>query len=50
MYEAPTLERYGSFRELTLGGGTEVHLDDASTFDHADHCIQLANGYSCVSV
>ena len=50
MYESPTLERYGSFRELTLGGGAEVHLDDASTFDHTDHCIQLPNGYQCVSV
>ncbi len=22
MYEKPTLERFGTFRELTLGGGT----------------------------
>jgi hypothetical protein len=36
MYETPKLERYGTFRELTLGGGA-FRLDGLTT-DSADGC------------
>jgi hypothetical protein len=38
MYEAPKVERYGTFRELTRGGGMSV--DDMQTTNNTDDdCI-----------
>lgn len=36
MYEAPSLERYGTFRELTKGGGADV--SDLFTSNSSDNC------------
>lgn len=36
MYEKPKLERFGTFRELTLGGGT--FRSDGLTTDADDGC------------
>ena len=38
MYEAPKIERYGTFRELTEGGG--VVDSDLFTADGTDGCIE----------
>jgi hypothetical protein len=38
MYEVPKLERYGTFRELTRGGG--ITVDDMQTENNPnDDCI-----------
>jgi hypothetical protein len=37
MYETPTLEQYGTFRDLTLGGGSVP--SDGFTPNNADGCI-----------
>ncbi len=36
MYEAPVLERYGTFRELTKGGFTDIN--DGFTANSTDNC------------
>jgi hypothetical protein len=37
MYETPTLERYGTFRELTMGGGT-FRQDGLTSDTNDDGC------------
>ncbi len=36
MYEAPVLERYGTFRELTKGGFSDIN--DGFTSNSSDDC------------
>lgn len=36
MYEAPVLERYGTFRTLTQGGFADI--DDTFTTNSVDNC------------
>jgi hypothetical protein len=42
MYKSPRLERYGTFRELTAGGGSTSVLDGATVFAH-DFCVPDPN-------
>lgn len=49
MYQAPKLLKYGTLRELTLGGG-DIDEDNASIFDPDDSCAAIPTGYACVSV
>ena len=50
MYEAPKLQKYGTLRELTLGGG-DIDTDNASIFNPNDSCIDIGPpNYQCVSV
>jgi hypothetical protein len=39
MYQEPKLERYGTFREVTQGGGADVN--DPFTLDPDDDCTVL---------
>ncbi len=49
MYKSPKLERYGTFRELTKGGGANVNADLA-TVRTDDFCVSLAGAsYTCLS-
>jgi len=43
MYEAPVLERYGTFRELTKGGFTDIN--DGFTANSTDNCkVSIGTG------
>lgn len=43
MYEAPVLERYGTFRELTKGGFSDI--SDGFTANTTDNCrVQVGAG------
>ncbi len=48
MYKSPKLERYGTFRELTLGGGT-VLADIFGPNSAGIGCIQEVGGAFCQS-
>lgn len=50
MYQSPKLERYGTFRDLTAGGGQFPEPDNASIFNLTDLCVEIPTGYQCVSV
>jgi hypothetical protein len=52
MYSKPHLQRFGAFRELTLGGGTEFK-DQATPLDDNDTCTPFitpkgTTGYTCL--
>ena len=42
MYEAPVLERYGTFRTLTQGGFADI--DDTFTSNSVDNCRVIQGG------
>jgi hypothetical protein len=48
MYESPKLERYGTFRELTLGGGA-VKVDFFGPDANGIGCIPIVGGAVCLS-
>lgn len=46
MYQEPILERYGTFREVTQGGGADV--TDPFTMDVPDDsCDRVGSGVNC---
>jgi hypothetical protein len=46
MYNKPKLERFGTFRELTQGGGAS--FNDGFTTDSADGCVLVSSSeYRC---
>lgn len=48
MYKSPKLERYGTFREITLGGGA-VTTDPLGPNGSGIGCIQQIGGVFCQS-
>jgi hypothetical protein len=49
MYEAPVLERYGTFRELTKGGFSDIN--DGFTANSNDNCkVELGAGPGGIDV
>ncbi|HEX6964408.1 MAG TPA: lasso RiPP family leader peptide-containing protein [Gemmatimonadaceae bacterium] len=48
MYETPKLERYGTFRQLTQGGGS-TQVDAYGPDSSGSGCVQNDGSYTCYS-